>query len=63
YRTDYELKEPGFELEDSKMGRNGSNSTRTPRIRASGLQGLDSFLHFCSWDSIDELGRNGEGVS
>ncbi|GJY00007.1 hypothetical protein Tco_0357025 [Tanacetum coccineum] len=48
YRTDYELKEPGFELEDSKMGRNGSNSTRTPRIRASGLQGLDSFLHFCS---------------
>ncbi|GJZ02998.1 hypothetical protein Tco_0520959 [Tanacetum coccineum] len=40
---DYELKERGFELEDSKMGRKGAEFTRTPRIRASGLQGLDSF--------------------
>ncbi|GJY60392.1 hypothetical protein Tco_0461049 [Tanacetum coccineum] len=44
YAASLKIIELGFELEDSKMGQNGSNSTRTPRIRALGLQGLDSFL-------------------
>ncbi|GJW94117.1 hypothetical protein Tco_0173789 [Tanacetum coccineum] len=50
YRTEWEFKEHGFELEDSKMGQNGSNSTRTPRITTLGLLFLVSLLHFWSWE-------------
>nr|GEX23491.1 DNA-directed DNA polymerase [Tanacetum cinerariifolium] len=50
-----ELLEPGFELDDQRLSRNGVVSLRTPRNEFSGLQGFNISLDYCSWDFLGYL--------